>query len=81
MKMIHICKAGKIREHKYWEFETRLGYDNWVPVFEVSANITHKTDHAGVKLSFSFLKFFNIELSSYDSRHWNEEEDCWVVYP
>lgn len=71
--------SRKLFGHKYFELDVH-GFERWIPIFGFKVNFTTKTDHAGLFLGFSFLKMFDFDFSIYDSRHWNEEENCWYTY-
>jgi hypothetical protein len=67
---------GSITKHKHWEFEfIRHAYS----LFEVHIGYSIRQDHAGLKLHFALLGY-SIDLSIYDGRHWNTENDCWEIY-
>ena len=40
---------------------------------------TRRRDHAGFRFIFSLL-WFNIDLSTYDSRHWDDDKEQWEIY-
>ena len=53
----------------------RHSYD----IFQVHANITARTDHAGVSAKLALFGY-SIHFSFYDTRHWDSENDQWQVY-
>lgn len=48
-------------------------------LFHFDFNIRWKTDHAGVSLWFGLLGF-DIGLHFHDTRHWDYENNQWVIY-
>ena len=45
--------------------------------FDITWN--KRTDHAGISIIFKML-WFTAYLSFCDTRHWDDEKDCWKVY-
>ena len=68
----------KLSENKSFEYQ----FDNRFSdqPFEFSLSWTSKQDHAGIRFTFSIYKLFWIELSLYDSRHWNTDQNRWQSY-
>lgn len=62
-------------KHKYWEVQI-IKNDN---LFRVEFGWTVKEDHAGVNLELGLLGY-EIHATVYDSRHWNAEENRWMIY-
>src|ERR1017187_1811394 len=65
-----------------------LSYDNNIfsagfvlfsDFFHIRINWNRKTDHAGFRLDITLLGFM-FEFTIYDTRHWDEENDCWQKY-
>jgi hypothetical protein len=67
--------AGKITNYKSWEFQSYRSNT----LFESSIYITHRCDHAGLKLEFGFFSF-SFQFNIYDNRHWNYNTKTWEVY-
>lgn len=67
--------------HKTFHFD-RCGistYMNLCGLFGWDCHWTRKQDHAGIRVSITLFGIdFNIEL--YDTRHWNDTNDCWETY-
>jgi hypothetical protein len=61
--------------HKFWEFEI---YKN-SSIIGFSFDLTMRTDHAGFGFSFELFGW-RVDYRFYDSRHWNDETECWEVY-
>lgn len=74
-----LTKHGKTRwPNKAWEFEIFRsgGLGN---LLGLSLAWTRKTDHAGIRLEATFIGF-EMRYQFYDSRHWDDETDNYVVY-
>jgi hypothetical protein len=78
-------RNGTLPKHKAWEFN---GYRT-NQIINLEFGVTFKGDHAGLKTMVGLFGF-NLELSIYDTRHWNYEknrfyepgEDVWPeIYP
>lgn len=65
----------KLTKHKAWECQI---YRSNV-LLEGEFSITHRQDHAGIKLEFGLLTWC-LSFNIYDTRHWNYEAECWEVY-
>ena len=72
----------------YNEINLELSQQNWQKVsavimlfgwFELSLYKTFEQDHAGWRFTFQVgpLSFM---ASTYDDRHWDDKNDCWMVY-
>lgn len=48
-------------------------------LFALNFRITRKEDHAGLHFYFKFLPIEGA-VSYYDTRHWDYENDKWVIY-
>ena len=69
-------KSGKSwNPHKFWEFEI---YKNSA-IIGFAFDLTMRQDHAGFGFSFELFGW-RVDYRFYDSRHWNDETDCWEVY-
>jgi len=69
------CWSGMITKHKAWEIQA---YRSNV-IAECETRISHRTDHAGIKLEIGLFSF-SIILQFYDTRHWNYHTQTWEVY-
>ncbi len=69
----------KIFNNKYFEyqFEGKGFSKSWI---EFVLTWRTKCDHAGPNFIFSLLDLFWINLSFYDTRHWDYENNCWQKY-
>ena len=65
---------GHFYKHKYWELE-HYYYSRDVVNFEI--NYSTKQDHAGFDFAVGFLGY-SIHFIIYDSRHWDDEGECWM---
>jgi hypothetical protein len=61
--------------HKFWEFGI---YKNSA-IIGFSFDLTMRQDHAGFGFSFELFGW-RVDYRFYDSRHWNDETECWEVY-
>ena len=61
--------------HKFWEFGI---YKNSA-IIGFAFDLTMRQDHAGFGFSFELFGW-RVDYRFYDSRHWNDETDCWEVY-
>lgn len=48
-------------------------------IFSTKFNLTHRTDHAGLKIEISLLSYAAI-FNFYDRRHWNYKNHNWEDY-
>ena len=62
-------------KHKYWEVQI-LKNDN---LLLVHFEITTKQDHAGFGIELGLFGY-EIHFKFYDNRHWNYEENRWMIY-
>jgi hypothetical protein len=62
-------------KHKFWDLDF-VDTDNLV-IFGVG--ITRKCNHAGIGIEIGAL-FRSFIFHLYDSRHWDDENECWVKY-
>ena len=58
--------------HKFWELT--ICKNNFIIGF--TFDFTMRQDHAGFGFDFDFLGW-NIDFRFYDSRHWNDKNNCW----
>ena len=64
--------------NKYFELQLEFEKEfySW---FYFNIAWTRKVDHAGFMMVIEFLHLnFNFEI--YDSRHWDDDNDCWEKY-
>ena len=61
--------------HKYWEIQTMKTCE----LFRIEFSWTVREDHAGMGLELALLGY-QIDFRFNDSRHWDIEKDCWVIY-
>ena len=71
-------RSGKTRwPNKAWEIE---GHSfGWGDLIAFEFAWTRKTDHAGVRLKLGLLGY-QVEAQFYDTRHWDEDTNDYVVY-
>lgn len=70
------CWAGEtFVKYKYWEIQV-IKNDN---LLRVEFEWTIKQDHAGVNLELGLFGY-EIHATIYDNRHWNTEENRWMIY-
>lgn len=62
-------------ENKFWEFQAMRTSDILVADLDIST----RCDHAGIKLGLGLFGY-TIDLSFYDSRHWNHEAGRYYIY-
>jgi hypothetical protein len=68
-------KHGKAPfENKFWEVQFMKNAE----LFRIEFEWTVCQDHAGVRLELGLIGY-QLDLSFYDSRHWNINENCWHV--
>ena len=60
--------------HKYWDFSFHRSPD--IISFEFSWKT--RTDHAGVNLWFGLFGYV-VEFVFYDGRHYDNENNCWMM--
>ena len=70
-----VAKSGGVGKYKGWELE--LIKDG--SIIGVGIRWTIRQDHAGVMLDFSLFGY-NLIMSYYDTRHWNEEAGRFYNY-
>jgi hypothetical protein len=58
---------------KFWELQLYKSSD----VVRLCIDLTHKQDHAGLKLELGLVGV-NAEFVFYDSRHFDYEADRWI---
>lgn len=63
-------------KNKYWEIQI-IKDDN---LFRFEFGWTVREDHAGVNIELGLLGY-EIHFTFYDNRHWDQENNRWVVYP
>jgi hypothetical protein len=71
------CKHGSFSKHKHWEVEFMFNL-NTIFAFELYTQLSG-LDHAGPKLIIGLL-CFELSMSMYDSRHWDDETNDWEYY-
>jgi hypothetical protein len=72
------CRDWQLSAHKH--LEVQLTWFDWQTLVEFKL-LTHwrGRDHAGPSVSVTLLGLmFNISM--YDSRHWNYDDNCWQEY-
>lgn len=62
-------------KNKYWEVQI-IKNDN---LLRLEFAYTIKQDHAGLNLELGLLGY-EIHFNIYDNRHWNHEENRWMIY-
>jgi len=62
-------------KHKFWEVQI-IKNDN---LLRVEFGVTTQQDHAGINLELGLLGY-EIHFTIYDNRHWNYEENRWMIY-
>jgi hypothetical protein len=68
----------QLTPHKFLEAEIHTERDvNPETWFDITLRWTTQVDHAGITLSFSFLKMVDVYVKLYDHRHWNEQTGTW----
>jgi hypothetical protein len=70
------CYGGKVSKNKAWEVEL---YQHNYEILKFHFGLTFNRDHAGINLNIALFTF-GIELSLYDTRHWNYETNTWKIY-
>lgn len=65
----------KLSKNKAWELQI---YRSNV-LLEAEVNLTHRQDHAGLKLELGLLTWC-LSFNVYDTRHWNYDQGCWQTY-
>lgn len=69
-------KAGETPvKNKFWEIQI-LKNDN---LLRLEVGFTVRQDHAGINLELGLLGY-EIHFTIYDNRHWNYEENRWMIY-
>lgn len=48
-------------------------------IVEATLEVTHRQDHAGVRLEFGILSY-SVTFQIYDTRHWNYATQRWEIY-
>ena len=74
-------KSGRLSKNKCWEFNVKRACEVYlenkeIPKFKLSAEIREKVDHAGFFAELDLLGFY-LEFSIYDSRHWDDKNQCF----
>lgn len=67
--------GNKLTKNKAWEFQAYRSNT----IIESTVELTHRQDHAGLKLEFGILTF-SFVFQIYDTRHWNYATKKWEVY-
>lgn len=72
-------KSIPLSKHKHFEIQVM-----WNPRLLVALELDFWTwsgfDHAGPRLNFALLGI-EVNMSIYDSRHWDDDTDNWCIYP
>jgi hypothetical protein len=74
---------GNLPLSKYKSLEYQLEGKSFAsddPIVLFKYNRTKKQDHAGANISFGLLRLFWFNISVYDHRHWDDENNCWENY-
>ena len=75
------CIYFPLTKHKSFEgqleFFSDLSHDN---ILELSLNWTLHQDHAGPLFTFVLYRTIFLTIHIYDNRHWDFEENKWVIY-
>lgn len=69
------CWSKKLTKNKAWEFQAYRSNT----ITEASVELTHRQDHAGLRLEFGIFTF-SFTFNIYDTRHWNYADRRWEVY-
>jgi hypothetical protein len=69
---INVQKHGNLTSTKAWEFNVY----NTSAIIGLGLDIDIKKDHAGIRISLSFL-MYEIEGHIYDVRHWDYDLNKW----
>ena len=69
------CKNGLLPKHKAWEFNVYRTHQ----IIDAELRLTFKDDHAGLLVLFGLFGYA-LEISIYDTRHWDYENNCWEIY-
>lgn len=69
------CKNGLLPKHKAWEFYVYRTHQ----IIDAELRLTFKGDHAGLLTLFGLFGYA-LEISIYDTRHWDYENNCWEIY-
>lgn len=72
------CLDFKISENKAIEIELSL-FKEWWNYFDFYVKLTRKQDHAGFRFGIEIMRFYFC-FQIYDIRHWDIDNDKWVVY-
>jgi len=67
------CIHGRISKNKAWELEHSYYSGS---LFDVDINLSTRTDHAGFDITLGLLGY-GVSFRIYDTRHWNNELNCW----
>jgi hypothetical protein len=70
------CFSGKFTEHKAWELE-HIFYSG--TLLELECKYGTQEDHAGLELAVGLLGYA-ISFRIYDTRHWDYENERWMLY-
>jgi hypothetical protein len=62
-------------KNKFWEVE--LLKSGEIVMFDLT--VRTRCDHAGTTLGLGLLGY-TINITLYDNRHWDVENNCWKVY-
>ena len=68
-------KHGLLEGHKAWEanlYKTNV-------IFSFGFRLAFRQDHAGVSVEIGLFGY-ELEAQLYDTRHWDDETNSWVVY-
>jgi hypothetical protein len=71
------CISGMITRFKAWELE----HSYYSPLlFDFEMRWNRKCDHAGFECGIGLLGY-GVHFRIYDTRHWDEYDNCWKIYP
>ena len=73
-------KYWSITKNKSLEIQLDIGKAEW-DLFRFVFECRRKGDHAGVNFSIELFERFYFGITFSDNRHWDYDNDCWVVYP
>lgn len=71
-KFIKLWSGKTPFKNKFWEVQI----DKTSDIIGFDLRLTFRQDHAGLFVSFALFGY-DIIFNFYDSRHWDDEENCW----
>lgn len=69
----------KITKNKCLELQLWNDSGNITNIINVNFTWSIRTDHAGFRFNFELLSFM-FEFNIYDTRHWDNEKNCYYDY-